>query len=181
MIYKVFRHGAKSYEIMKWIFNTLFPARNDLIVLDLTYGKGRFYRLVRNRIKTLIGVDIIKHNWETKPDVFYNMPCEKFVRDVIENKIKLEKLDIIVVDPPWSFEKRRSIKDYVFYSKLPYHMNISSMPIIYFSMKLSKHLSTPLLYRYKEHLTCKHVLKADAIVNLYRHIGKVYYGVCSNF
>jgi 23S rRNA U2552 (ribose-2'-O)-methylase RlmE/FtsJ len=175
---KRFRHGTKSYQIIKFIFDTLFPAKNDLIVLDLTYGKGRFYRLVKNKIKTLIAVDIIKHDWEIKPNIFYNMSCIDFVNNVIENKMKFEKIDIIVVDPPWSSEKRGYFPKRIGISNMPYHMKINSKSIIDAAIKLSHFLAAPLLYRYKKHLSCNHILIIEAETIIMKRKGKVFYGVC---
>jgi hypothetical protein len=64
----VFRHGVRSYEIIDVLLSKLFPGRADLVVVDLTYGVGRFYRLCRGRIARLIAVDTVKHVWEVEPD-----------------------------------------------------------------------------------------------------------------
>jgi hypothetical protein len=178
IIFKKFGHGVKSYQIIRWIFNTLFLSRNDLTVLDLTYGKGRFYRLVRNKIKTLIAVDIIKHDWEVKPDVFYNMSCQDFANNVVNNKISISKPDVIVVDPPWSSEKRGYFPIGIAISNMPYHMYVDSKSIINVAINLSQLLAAPLLYRYKEPLKCDHIVQVEAEVLIMMKRGKVFYGVC---
>lgn len=174
----VFKHGFKSYDIIEYILNTLFPMRHDLIILDLTYGKGRFYRKTRHRIRKLIAVDIYRHEWEVKPDVFHQMPCQYFTTGVIENKIQIPPVDLIVVDPPWNREKRGKTTVDVGIARMPYHMYVNSTYIIYTGVKLARHLNTLLLYRYKEPLSCKHVLNVRAEVKFFRRSGFVHYGVC---
>jgi hypothetical protein len=173
------RHGTRSYEIVDTLMSKLYPNRADLVVVDLTYGVGRFYRLARRRISQLIAVDIEKHQWEVKPDIFYQMPCQVFVEKVIKGNIALPKANIVVVDPPWSSEKRGSQPNDVGISSLPYHLKyIDSRSVIVYAVKLAKHLNTLLLYRYCELLRCEHVARVDVVVNMMGHKGLVYYGVC---
>jgi hypothetical protein len=173
-----FKHGFKSYDIIEYILNTLFPMRYDLTILDLTYGKGRFYRKVRHRIKKLIAVDIYRHEWEVKPDMFYLMPCQFFTMEVIEGKIQLPVIDLIVVDPPWNKEKRGPPSIQVSITRMPYHMYVNSAHIIYSGIRLARRLNTLLLYRYKEQLKCNHIVSINAEVKFFRKEGCVHYGVC---
>jgi len=174
------RHGVKSFEIVDLLLSKVFPNRGDLVVVDLTYGYGRFYRLARKRIEYIIGVDIEKHEWEVAPSIFYQMPCQVFVEKVIRNEIVLpSKVNLVVVDPPWSHEKRGKIAQQIGVSSMPYHLkHIDSRSIIDAATKLAKHLSTLLLYRYKEPLSCKHIIMAKAEVKIIRNKGVVHYGVC---
>lgn len=173
------RHGAKSYDIVEHMFNILFPARYDLVVVDLTYGKGRFYRKVRHRIKMLVAVDILKHDWEVKPDVFYIMPCQEFVARVFRGEIKLGSVDIVVVDPPWNTRKRGLPTIPIGLLRMPYHMYVNPADIIYTGIALARRLNTLLLYRYKEPLKCDKVVGVSAEVKVFGKRGFVYYGVCS--
>jgi hypothetical protein len=177
-IYVRVRHGTRSYEIVDTLLSKLFPNRADLVVVDLTYGIGRFYRLARKRISQLIAVDIYKHEWEVKPDTFYQMPCQLFVEKVINGEIALPRTSLVVVDPPWSSEKRGRFPSGTGISNLPYHMLVDSKSIIVYAVRLAKHLNTLLLYRYREPLPCEHVARAEVVVNMMRNKGLVYYGVC---
>ena len=172
------KHGVKSYEVIHTLLNHVFPQRYDLVMLDLTFGVGRFYRLVRNKIKKLIGVDIIKHNWEIKPDLFIQEDCIRLVHDILSGRFTIEKPDVIVVDPPWSIEKRGVTPKYTGTSNMPYHMNTSSARIIHAAIKLASHYKSHLLYRYKEPLSCNHVVRVDVETKIMHHEGFVYYGVC---
>ena len=72
-------------------------------VLDVTYGKGRFYRIYRP--STLIGADIKKWEWEIAPDVF----IQKAVWSLrYEEKLKNYTFDVVIVDPPWGQRQRRA-------------------------------------------------------------------------
>lgn len=179
--FMTFRHGAKSYDIINKILTYAFPNRYDLVVVDLTYGLGRFYRIARKRIVNLIGVDIEKHEWEIKPDVFYQMPCQLFVHNVLKRKIELpQHVDLVVVDPPWSQEKQGVFPREIGISHMPYHIkNVNTKTIIMVAEKLAAHLDAKLLYRYKECLTCNHVIKADARVTIMNNKGVIHYGICS--
>jgi predicted RNA methylase len=158
-----------------------FPNRYNLVVVDLTFGTGRFYRIARKRIANLIGVDIEKHEWEIKPDVFYQMPCQLFVHKVLKGLIELpQHIDLVVVDPPWSQEKRGVFP----VSHMPraalYHIkNINTKAIIMVAEKLAAYLDAKLLYRYKECLTCNHIIKVDANVTIMKNKGVIHYGICS--
>ena len=179
LIYMRVRHGTRSYEIVDTLMSKLFPNRADLVVVDLTYGVGRFYRLARKRISQLIAVDIEKHEWEVKPDIFYQMPCQLFVEKVVKREISLPRTSLVVVDPLWSIEKRGRFPSGTGVSSLPYHIKyVDSRSIIVYALRLAKHLNTLLLYRYREPLPCEHVARVEVVVNMMMNRGVVYYGVC---
>jgi hypothetical protein len=180
VISRTFRHGSKSYDIVEYILNVLFPGRRDLIILDLTYGKGRFYRKVRHRIGRLIGVDIYRHDWEVRPDVFYQMSCQEFASRVIRGEIELPRADLIVVDPPWD-TKKRGLSAVPGLRRMPYHVYANPASIVYAGVALAKRLSAPLLYRYVEPLKCNHILAIRSEVKVFGRRGFVYYGVCKAF
>ena len=52
-----YRHGVKSYEIVKRLLGYISAGR-PLNIVDLTYGVGRFYRLSRPMIGRIVAVDI---------------------------------------------------------------------------------------------------------------------------
>jgi len=179
LIYMRVRHGTRSYEIVDTVMSKLYPNRANLVVIDLTYGVGRFYRLARRRIRQIIAVDIEKYRWEVKPDMFYQIPCQLFVEKVLKNEIVLPSTNLVVVDPPWSNEKRGKAPSDVGISSLPYHIRyVDSRSITVYAMMLANHLGTPLLYRYYEPLSCEHIAKVEVLVNIMKHRGVVYYGVC---
>jgi hypothetical protein len=173
------KHGVKSYMIVNTLLSMCFPNRL-LTVIDLTYGVGRFYRIARGRVKQLIGVDIVRHAWEVKPDLFYQMSCQTFVEKVFKGEITLpSSIDLIVVDPPWSHEKRGKAAQGIGISSMPYHLKfVNSRDIISAGERLARHFNTPLLYRYKEPLSCEHIVRAEAKVKIMRREGTGHYGVC---
>jgi hypothetical protein len=174
-----FKHGVKSYEIIYRLLKELYSVYGRrLSIVDLTYGYGRFYRLSRHLISKLVGVDVVRYDWEVVPDVFYQMDCRVFVSKVLRGELSIEP-DLIVVDPPWSHEKRGVMARKIGISNMPYHIkDIDSTTIINTAVKLAKHYSVPLLYRYKEALNYNHIILAEAEVKIIRNTGKVFYGIC---
>jgi len=71
-------------------------------VLDVTYGRGRFYVMYRPR--TLVGVDPMKWDWIVKPDTFHQTTVYHFYRLLKGNEVIIDKpIDCVVIDPPhWS-------------------------------------------------------------------------------
>jgi predicted RNA methylase len=100
-----YKHGIKSFHIVRRLLSYIYVGR-PLSILDLTYGTGRFYRSSKSMIGRIIAVDITKHKWEVEPAAFYQMDCRVFVERVLKGEIGLGDVDIVVVDPPWSHEKR---------------------------------------------------------------------------
>jgi 23S rRNA U2552 (ribose-2'-O)-methylase RlmE/FtsJ len=173
------KHGVKSYDIIDMMLSKVFPNMSDLVVIDLTYGVGRFYRVAKKRIKLIIGVDIDKHKWEVEPSIFYQMPCQLFVGKVLNEIVLPSTVNLIVVDPPWSHEKRGKAAQHLGISSLPYHIKyINTKSIIDAAIRLAKHLNTLLLYRYKEPLSCKHIVKVEAEVRIIHNTGVIHYGIC---
>jgi hypothetical protein len=169
-----FKHGAKSFEIIKWLFDVL--DLDDVFVLDLTYGVGRFYRMVRGRVWLLIGVDIVRYEWEVEPDVFYQVDARWFASLYDPPR----RPDLIVVDPPWSHEKRGVKAMYTGISNQPYHMRgVDSTDLVLAALRLARRLGSRLLYRYKDRLDCNHEAHVTAEVKMIRNKGYVHYGVCS--
>jgi hypothetical protein len=175
-----FKHGVKSYEIIQRLLAHIYAKTGrKLKVVDLTFGIGRFYRLSRNMIDRIITVDIRRYEWEVRPTKFYQMDCRIFVQRVMSGEIELGDIDVIIIDPPWSSEKRGKALKQIGISKLPYHLTgINSESMIQAALELSRYINKPLLYRYKEPLECEHMLRAMAEVKIIRNKGWVYYGVC---
>jgi len=94
-----YRHGVKSYEIVRKLLGYVYNGR-PLSIVDLTFGAGRFYRLSRGMIGRIIAVDIARHRWEVEPTVFYQMDCRVFVDMALRGEIALGDVDLVVVDPP---------------------------------------------------------------------------------
>jgi hypothetical protein len=173
-----YKHGTKSYEIVKRLLGYVYNGR-PLSIIDLTYGVGRFYRLSKPMIGRIVAVDIERHKWEVKPTVFYQMDCRVFVDRVLRGEIELGDVDVIVVDPPWSAEKRGVRPKRTGISNQPYHLRgVDSRSIIDATILLAKTFNKPLLYRYKEPLVCKHIVHAVAEIKMMYNRGYVYYGVC---
>jgi hypothetical protein len=173
-----YKHGVKSYEIVKRLLGYIYAGR-PLNVVDLTYGVGRFYRLSRPMIGRIIAVDIEKHRWEVEPTIFYQMDCVDFVSRVLNKEIELGDVDVVVVDPPWSSEKRGVAPRRTGISEQPYHLKwANSRSIIHAALRLSEALNKPLLYRYREPLPCSRLVQAVAEVKMMNNRGWVYYGAC---
>jgi len=129
----------------------------------------------------IVAVDVRRHEWEVKPTVFYEMDCRVFVDGVLRGEVSIGDVDVIVVDPPWSAEKRGVEPWETGISGRPYHVySVDSKSIVHAAMKLSRVLGKPLLYRYKEPLPCKHLVIAATEVKMMRNRGWVYYGVCED-
>jgi hypothetical protein len=175
----VYRHGVKSYEVVRKLLGYVYAGR-PLSVVDLTYGVGRFYRLSRPMIGRIVAVDVARHRWEVEPTVFYQMDCRVFVDRALRGEIALGDVDLVVVDPPWSHEKRGVAARETGVSRQPYHMaGVDSRSIVEAAALLSRTLGKPLLYRYREPLKCNHIAQAVAEVKMIRNRGHVYYGVCT--
>jgi hypothetical protein len=173
-----YKHGTKSYVIVKRLLGYIYAGR-PLNIVDLTYGVGRFYRLSRSIIGRIIAVDIERHKWEVKPTVFYHMDCRIFVDRVLKGEIELGDVDVIVIDPPWSHEKRGVKPRRTGISGQPYHLRgVDSRSIIYAATLLSKVLNKPLLYRYREPLPCSHIIHVLAEIRMMYNKGYIHYGVC---
>jgi hypothetical protein len=165
------KHGVKSYQVVKRIFDML--GVKDAFVIDLTYGTGRFWRLVRRRISFLVGVDIQRLNWEVKPDIFYLTDSRWF--STFYNPPR--KPTLIAVDPPWSSEKRGSPPQYTGVTNRPYHLRVQSFDLVIAALRLSKRLEAPILYRFKEKLPYPHILHLEVEVTMMGNRGIVHYGV----
>jgi len=173
-----YRHGVKSYEIVRKLLRYVYNGR-PLNIVDLTFGVGRFYRLSRSMIGRIIAVDITKHKWEVEPTIFYQMDCRVFVNRVLRGEIDLGDVDLVVVDPPWNAEKRGVKPRETGISSLPYHIRgVYSKSIVQAAIRLSRALGKPLLYRYKEPLPCSHLIQAVAEIKMMYNTGYIYYGVC---
>jgi hypothetical protein len=173
-VYLSYKHGAKSYEIINDLLGYL---SGQLRVLDLTYGVGRFYRLCRNKIDLLIGVDVIKYGWEVKPDIFLNVDAVTLIHRMLDGFYL--PFNLIVVDPPWSREKRGKASSQLGISSMPYHVRSKpSETIINKALTLAEKRHVPLLYRYKQKLPCNHMVYARAEVKIIRNTGTIHYGIC---
>jgi len=168
-----YKHGAKSYEIVATLLGYL---PGQLRVLDLTFGVGRFYRLCRDKIDLLIAVDVAKYEWEVKPDIFLNVDAVTLVHRMLDG-FHLP-FSLIVVDPPWSREKRRKASSKLGISSMPYHVHAKSMTIINEALTLARNRRVPLLYRYKQKLPCNHMVYARAEVKIIGNTGTIHYGIC---
>lgn len=88
-------------------------------------------------------------------------------------------VDLVVVDPPWSHEKRGVAARETGVSRQPYHMaGVDSHSTVDAAALLSRTLGKPLLYRYREPLRCNHIARAVAEVEMIHNRGYVYYGIC---
>jgi hypothetical protein len=108
-------------------------------VLDITYGRGRFYVMYRPRV--LIGVDPIKWEWLVKPDVFYQMNAYHFYRLLRSSELSIGKnIDCVVIDPPkWKDATYRRRDEYNFIIGKP-------IDIIQCGRKIAELIKAPYLF-----------------------------------
>jgi hypothetical protein len=77
----------------------------DPSVLDVTYGKGRFYYFYRPRV--LIASDPYKREWIVEPDIFYQLPVWALYHKLKKGEVRLPDISLIVIDPPWGRNNHR--------------------------------------------------------------------------
>ena len=76
-------------------------------VLDVTFGRGRFYKIYRPRL--LIGADPMRREWVVKPDLFFQKPVWSLR---YEKELQNYTFDLIVADPPWGDSTYRRRPEY---------------------------------------------------------------------
>jgi hypothetical protein len=82
-----------------YVVGEILRDANAYSVLDVTYGKGRFY--VVYRPKLLVGADPKRWDWIVEPDEFYEVPVWR-VGEVFNGEA-----DVVVCDPPqWNMGVR---------------------------------------------------------------------------
>ena len=175
-MHKLVFRSKPCYDIIYCIFNILYANHRKIIrVLDLTYGVGRFYRVVEKKYNLfIIGVDIEKHGWEVEPDIFINdtmFAAEKYVN--------INNIDLIVVDPPWD-NYRRGYGLYIKMKKLDRYRNAFLDPKIYIykALQLSRKYNKTLLYKYYTVLNHgKPLIIVQNIINIFGKKGFNYYVV----
>jgi len=169
----------KSYDIMYMLLYRVYRElgiNGIMRLVDLTYGRGRFYRRFPRGKLYIIAIDPYRHEWEVEPDEYHQVTAAEYV-DSIVNGGRGITLDVIVVDPPWSHEKRGRSPRYTGISSMPYHQRgVRSYDIISSALDLRKHYGVPLIYRYKEPITGTTVLVKHNIVFM-RNKGTIYYGI----
>jgi hypothetical protein len=81
-------------QVVKDLIKPLDPA-----VLDVTYGRGRFYYLFRPRV--LIGSDPFKWDWLVEPDAFYQLTAWALYHRLRRGEVRLpQEVTLVVADPP---------------------------------------------------------------------------------
>ena len=106
------RGGIFSKYPSSAVISRILRAFNIEKVIDVTYGRGRFYFIYRPRL--LIGVDARKWDWIVKPDMFFEIPVQYFHEKVIRKEISFD-VDCIVVDPPkWNLNNYNKRDEYNF-------------------------------------------------------------------
>ena len=90
------RHCRYPYGAMVYLLLEEAGLRPS-VVLDLTYGLGKFWSCNRPRI--LAGYDIRRLPWIVPPDFFREAPAWAARWDLREGRVP--RPDLIAVDPPW--------------------------------------------------------------------------------
>ena len=101
-------------------------------VLDLTFGEGRFWRALPQAI--VYGFDVRRLRWHSRPYRFWQESCEKWTR------VRDEKFDLVVADPPFSPYKREK--------RGHYKANGSVALILYEAWKAARYFHAPLLIHF---------------------------------
>ena len=95
-----------KYPVSKIVADMIFPGE---VVIDTTYGRGRFYAVYRP--KMLIGIDVKKWKWMVVPDRFYNCTVWQFYNMLKRGDVKIGNVDVVVTDPPkWHNRKHKRIE-----------------------------------------------------------------------
>ena len=102
--------GAAAKFPSAYVVNMLLRKIRAEKVLDVTYGRGRFYYIYRPRL--LIGADPVKRDWVVNPDRFYQANVWQ-----LYSLLEERDFDVVVCDPPkWNrrikYNKREEY-DYV--------------------------------------------------------------------
>lgn len=178
--YSVNGHRYKSYDIVKLILQDALYFRwlqRPIRVLDLTYGKGRWWRKARRMLQLLIGIDM--HDWEkeVEPDVFLVQDARKLnaVREIVE----VYEPNLIAVDPPWSYENRGVFTVPEGMEAL-YHQPVRSRELILAAKELAAEFELPLLYRYKTRVPCrKELIYVQAKMRIKGRPATIHYALCT--
>jgi len=76
-----------------YVISTLLKKINAKRVLDVTYGRGRFYYIYRPEF--LAAADPVKRQWVVTPDIFYQTHVWGLF-----NLLERHDFDVVVCDPP---------------------------------------------------------------------------------
>ena len=79
----------------------------DAVVLDVTYGEGRWWGAWRPYM--LVGADPFVWEWVVRPDVFIPRDVWGLERVILPY---IGLVDVVAVDPPWGRRQRRSLYNY---------------------------------------------------------------------
>jgi len=124
--------------ILKWFLTKYLRLPERALVLDLTYGEGRFWYATNYLV---YGVDIKRLAWVKEPFVF--------IKDSLYNiwgypDVVSQPFDLVVVDPPFTKHKHRRTHYRVSGSlKEAYNM-------VLFAIDLAQTLGKPLLVHFRE-------------------------------
>jgi len=84
-------------------------------VLDVTFGRGRFYKLCRRDVELLVASDPAKWPWLTVPDAFYQATVWQLYNAIKAGSLSIDSIDCVVVDPPrWSGAEYKRRGEYNF-------------------------------------------------------------------
>jgi len=128
-------------------------------VVDVTYGRGRFYTIYRPKV--LVGVDVKKWEWIVTPDKFYNCTVWQFYNMLRHGDVEISDADVVVVDPPrWHNHKhRRSEYNYIVGSpKL----------IIYYAYNIAELLNAKYLFLHYSEIVGD-IISKDKIVRVIKY------------
>ena len=141
-----------------YIVATIIKEFNIKRIVDVTFGKGRFYRLCRRDIDYLVASDPVKWKWVTYPDEFYQMTAWQFYNALKKGRISFDNIECVVVDPPqWSSNKYRKREEYGYLIGSP-------RLIIEYGIKTAKFLGCKYLF-----LHYNRQLQRDAILYVVKY------------
>jgi len=66
-------------------------------VLDVTFGRGRFYKLCRRDVELLVASDPAKWPWLTVPDAFYQATVWQLYNAIKAGSLSIDSIDCGVV------------------------------------------------------------------------------------
>ena len=132
------------------MLTSVMEINSGTMVLDLTYGEGRFWKAFGLLKPYIIAIDIHRLKWHVIPDEFYQTAAWRW-----RHVVKHQHIDLVVVDPPWA-EWRRGWD-----RRGHYLLNKclgSPKAIIDAAVDASRHYNAYLLIHYRERVVPNNML-----------------------
>ena len=129
----------------------LWPVGVGGFILDLTFGRGKFYEACPFRPR-VIAYDIRRLNWVVEPVRFVKAPAWATIHHIRDGSLR-DPVKLVVVDPPWQDCRRgngciRRVDDRWFYRTSM--MFGTPMQILESAARVSRLLGVPMLIHFRD-------------------------------